>query len=97
MHGTGQGARASTVDSCRARAARLADVVTHARPVRRRDRTLPRVEEGDWLAILDTGAYGLALASHYNTRPHPAEVLVDGKSAKVIRRRETPKDLMRGE
>jgi diaminopimelate decarboxylase len=62
-----------------------------------RDRVLPRVEEGDWLAILDTGAYGLALASHYNTRPHPAEVLVDGKSAKVIRRRETAKDLMRGE
>ncbi len=62
-----------------------------------RDRELPRVDEGDWLAILDTGAYGLALASHYNTRPHPAEVLVEGKSAKVIRRRETPKDLMRGE
>ena len=62
-----------------------------------RDRELPWVDEGDWLAILDTGAYGLALASHYNTRPHPAEVLVEGKSAKVIRRRETPKDLMRGE
>jgi diaminopimelate decarboxylase len=62
-----------------------------------RDRELPRVDEGDWLAILDTGAYGQALASHYNTRPNPAEVLVEGKSAKVIRRRETPKDLMRGE
>jgi len=49
------------------------------------------------LAILDAGAYGMALASNYNTRPRPAEVLVDGKSAKVIRRRETVGNLMRGE
>ncbi len=62
-----------------------------------RDRKLPIVDEGDWLAVLDTGAYGVALASHYNTRPQPAEVLVEGKSAKVIRRRETVKDLLRGE
>ncbi|MGA8686738.1 MAG: diaminopimelate decarboxylase, partial [Candidatus Sulfotelmatobacter sp.] len=53
-----------------------------------RDRELPRVEEGDLLAILDAGAYGMALASNYNTRPRPAEVLVSGKSAKIIRRRE---------
>jgi diaminopimelate decarboxylase len=62
-----------------------------------RDRELPVVEEGELLAILDTGAYGMALTSHYNTRPRPAEVLVDGKSAKVIRRRETAGDLMRVE
>jgi len=62
-----------------------------------RDRELPVVEEGELLAILDTGAYGMALTSHYNTRPRPAEVLVDGKSAKVIRRRETARDLMRVE
>lgn len=62
-----------------------------------RDRELPVVEEGDLLAILDAGAYGMALASNYNTRPRPAEVLVDGKSAKVIRRRETVGDLMRAE
>jgi diaminopimelate decarboxylase len=62
-----------------------------------RDRELPVVEEGELLAILDTGAYGMALTSHYNTRPRPAEVLVDGKSAKVIRRRETAGDLMRAE
>jgi diaminopimelate decarboxylase len=62
-----------------------------------RDRRLPIVDEGDWLAVLDTGAYGVALASHYNSRPQPAEVLVDGKSAKIIRRRETMKDLVRGE
>jgi diaminopimelate decarboxylase len=58
-----------------------------------RDRDLPSVEEGDLMAILDTGAYGMALASNYNTRPRPAEVLVSRKSAKVIRRREKVRDL----
>ena len=58
-----------------------------------RDRSLPRVAEGDLLAILDAGAYGMALASNYNSRPRPAEVLVDGKLAKLIRKRETARDL----
>jgi diaminopimelate decarboxylase len=62
-----------------------------------RDRELPVVDEGDLLAIMDAGAYGMVLASNYNTRPRPAEVLVSGKSAKVIRRRETVSDLLRGE
>jgi diaminopimelate decarboxylase len=57
------------------------------------DRELPPLEEGDLLAILDAGAYGMALASNYNTRPRPAEVLVSGKSVKVIRRRERLRDL----
>jgi len=43
------------------------------------------------------GAYGMVLASNYNTRPRPAEVLVDGKSVKVIRKRETVDDLFRAE
>ena len=51
------------------------------------------VEEGDLLAILDAGAYGMVLASNYNTRPRPAEILVSGKSAKIIRRRERVRDL----
>jgi len=59
-----------------------------------RNRQLESVREGDLLAILDTGAYGMALSSNYNTRPRPAEVLVDGRSAKLIRRRETMKDLL---
>jgi diaminopimelate decarboxylase len=58
-----------------------------------RDRELPHMQEGELVAILDTGAYGMALASNYNTRPRAAEVLVDGTSAKVIRKRETIKDL----
>ncbi len=62
-----------------------------------RDRELPVTQEGDLLALLDVGAYGMVLASNYNTRPRPAEVLVDGKSIKVIRRRETMDDLLRVE
>jgi diaminopimelate decarboxylase len=62
-----------------------------------RDRELPVVDEGELLAILDAGAYGMALASNYNARPRPPEVLVDGKSAKLIRRRETVGDLIRAE
>jgi diaminopimelate decarboxylase len=62
-----------------------------------RDRELPVMQEGDLLAVLDVGAYGMALASSYNTRPRPAEVLVDGKSVKVIRRRETIADMVRAE
>jgi len=58
---------------------------------------LPVVNEGELLAILDAGAYGIVLASNYNSRPRPAEVLVDGKSVKVIRRRETMDDLLRPE
>ena len=59
---------------------------------RRRD--LPDVEEGDLLAVLDAGAYGMVLASNYNTRPRAAEVLVEGRRARLIRRRETIKDLL---
>ncbi len=62
-----------------------------------RDRELPMVAEGGLLAILDAGAYGMVLSSNYNTRPRPAEVLVTGKSAKVIRRREKVSDLLRAE
>ncbi len=62
-----------------------------------RDRSLPQVNEGDLLAVLDIGAYGMVLASNYNTRPRAAEVLVSGKSAKLIRRREKVSDLLRAE
>jgi diaminopimelate decarboxylase len=62
-----------------------------------RDRELPVVDEGGLLAILDAGAYGMVLSSNYNTRPRPAEVLVMGKSTKLIRRREKVSDLLRAE
>jgi diaminopimelate decarboxylase len=62
-----------------------------------RGRELAEAREGDLLAILDVGAYGMALASNYNTRPRPAEVLVDGAKVRVIRRRESVGDLLRAE
>ena len=60
-----------------------------------KDRMLPEIKEGDLVAVLDAGAYGYAMASTYNTRPRPAEILIctDG-SIKLIRRRETYEDLM---
>jgi len=62
-----------------------------------RDRALLPVQEGDLLAIMDVGAYGMALASNYNSRPRPAEALVSRRSAKLVRRRERVADLMRAE
>lgn len=60
-----------------------------------RGREMPPVKNDALLAILDVGAYGMALASNYNTRPRPAEVLVDGSTARLIRRREKVSDLLR--
>jgi len=61
------------------------------------DRSISPLERGDRVAILSAGAYGFSMASNYNTRPRPAEVLVSGRRAKVIRKRETVADLWRGE
>jgi diaminopimelate decarboxylase len=61
------------------------------------DRFLPRPEAGDHVVFLDAGAYGFAMASEYNARPLPAEVLVDGDTVRVIRRRGTFEELHRGE
>lgn len=62
-----------------------------------RDRWLPDFDSGDYLAIMNTGAYGFVLSSNYNSRPRSAEVLVDGSNFHVIRKRETLEDLIRGE
>ena len=62
-----------------------------------RDRILPSVEAGDYLAVCSAGAYGFVQASNYNSRPRPAEVLVEGDRWRVIRERETREDLIRGE
>jgi diaminopimelate decarboxylase len=59
-----------------------------------RDRVLPAVKPGDLLLLLDAGAYGMSLTSNYNSRPRPAEILVDGDTTRVIRRRETMRDLL---
>ncbi|MCL4462131.1 MAG: diaminopimelate decarboxylase [Nitrospirae bacterium] len=61
------------------------------------DRELPEVVPGDLLAVMSAGAYGFAMASNYNARPRPPEVLVSGDRFSVIRARETYDDLIRGE
>ncbi|HSW45357.1 MAG TPA: diaminopimelate decarboxylase, partial [Phycisphaerae bacterium] len=59
-----------------------------------RDRYLPPVARGDLIAVFTAGAYGFVMASHYNSRPNAAEILVDGDEFRVIRRRETYDDLV---
>jgi diaminopimelate decarboxylase len=59
-----------------------------------KDRHLPALKTGDLLAVRSSGAYGMAMASNYNSRCRAAEVLVTGSRAKLIRRRETYEDLM---
>ena len=61
-----------------------------------RDRALA-VQPGEHLAVLSAGAYCMSMASNYNTRPRAAEVLVDGREARVVRQREAVQDLWRGE
>ena len=58
-------------------------------------RTLPRVKEGDLLAVCSAGAYGFSMSSNYNGRPRAAEIMVDGRKTTLVRRRETLQDLMR--
>jgi diaminopimelate decarboxylase len=60
-----------------------------------RDWPLGDVKAGDLLAIWVAGAYGMSQASNYNARCRPAEVLVEGKRYRLIRRRETQSDLLR--
>jgi diaminopimelate decarboxylase len=62
-----------------------------------RDRRLPPLARGNLLATFSAGAYGMAMSSNYNSRPRAAEVLVDGSSHRLIRRRETYEDLVRPE
>ena len=62
-----------------------------------KDRWLPPVERGDLLSTFSAGAYGTVMSSHYNARPLGAEVLVEGDSCRLIRRRETYDDLIAAE
>ncbi len=62
-----------------------------------KDRPMPEVERGELLAVMSAGAYGFVMASNYNTRPRPPEVMVNGDTWRVIRPRETFDDLVRGE
>ena len=62
-----------------------------------KDRKLPELQSGDLLAIMSTGAYGFSMASNYNARPKPAEVMVIDKRFYVVRERENYGELIRGE
>jgi diaminopimelate decarboxylase len=61
------------------------------------DRELPAMNEGDLVALMSAGAYGFVMTTNYNSRPLPAEVLVNGDRATLIRRRQTMDDLVRDE
>ncbi len=62
-----------------------------------KDRRLPEMHRGDLLATFSAGAYGMAMSSNYNSRPRAAEVMVDGATHRLVRRRETFEDLVRPE
>jgi diaminopimelate decarboxylase len=62
-----------------------------------RERGLPTVQPGDYLAVMSAGAYGFTMSSNYNSRPRASEVLVKDDQYFVIRKRETHEDLVRGE
>ncbi len=80
--------------------AELVDVVgpvCESADVLAKRRRLPTLETGDLLVLRSAGAYGMSMASQYNARPRPAEVLVDGRSWRIVRQRESLDDLVRGE
>jgi diaminopimelate decarboxylase len=62
-----------------------------------KDRPLPKVGEGDYLALLSAGAYGSVMGSNYNARPLAAEILVSGKKFAVARERQPVKEIWSGE
>jgi diaminopimelate decarboxylase len=62
-----------------------------------RDRAMPPFEQGDLVALMSAGAYGFSMASNYNSRPRPAEVMVKGDQFSIIRARETAEELFKGE
>jgi diaminopimelate decarboxylase len=62
-----------------------------------KDRLLPKVGEGDYLALLSAGAYGFVMASNYNTRTMAAEVLVNGNKAALVRGRQDMDDIWKAE
>jgi diaminopimelate decarboxylase len=61
------------------------------------DRELPEITEGDVLAILNAGAYGHTMASNYNSRPRPAEVLIYNGKDYLVRKRETMDDILKNQ
>ena len=88
---------ANKLDRAPAHTYTIAGPICESGDILARDRYLPAVEKGDNIAILDTGAYGSAMSSQYNGRRRSAEVLVNGQSVTLIRRRESYSDLLMGQ
>ena len=98
MRDNGEATR-NVVEAARASGAKVYDVVgpvCESGDWLARDRTLA-MEEGDLLAIMSAGAYGMVMSSNYNTRPRAAEILVDGSKTHLVRARETVESLYAGE
>ena len=82
------------------RAAQVADIVgpvCESGDFFARDRETQELRQGELAVLLDAGAYGMSLASQYNTRVRPAEVLVEHGEARLVRRRETLDELLAAE
>lgn len=75
----------------------IVGVVCESGDILAKDRRLPKMREGDMLAILNAGAYGFSMSSQYNSRPRVAEVMVSRGKSRIIRERETLEDLLRGQ
>ncbi len=87
---------ASPTSDATARSYDVVGPVCESADVLGRDRTLT-AQAGDLIAVLSAGAYGFVMASNYNTRPRAAEVMIDGASMHLIRKRETVSELLAGE
>ena len=62
-----------------------------------KEREIPEVRPGEYLAVMSAGAYGFTMSSNYNSRPRAAEVMVKGRDHALVKKRETHRDLVRGE
>lgn len=88
--------RASDVESVKSEIVNVVGNICESGDIIAKDRELPEIFEGDVLGVMDAGAYGYCMASNYNNRLRPAEVLITEEgSAKLIRRRDTLDDIMR--
>ena len=88
--------RSSEVESTKNEKVNIVGNICESGDIIAKDRELPEILEGDILGVMDAGAYGYCMASNYNNRLRPAEVLVTASGeAKLIRRRDTLEDLMR--
>jgi diaminopimelate decarboxylase len=88
---------ATKMDAKKSLRANVTGPICENTDIQGKDRRLPRLGPGDLLAFLNCGAYGYTMASRYNSRPLPAEVLIEDGRARLIRERETVEDLLSGQ